>query len=316
MPQSTIAEITKAINLRLASMAPNRLRGAQARRSGLRRGQITSESISSITIFLASLALTLFTSSPAEAKTQIWRLDCGDVELLKMDEYSDTFEYVGRQKTLTASCYVIKNGDRFLLWDTGLPSEFANRKVTQDGMNLLLRRSVRDQLTQIGVTPEQIEFVGLSHYHFDHTGQAAGFPGATLLIGARDWDAVKARSDRSKPLLPWTEGGSAVVPTPGDHDVFGDGQVMMLATPGHTPGHRSLLVRLQNRGPVLLTGDLWHFSENLLSGGMPQFNSSRSETLASMDRLNRIAKNLNATVIIQHDPNDITKLPTFPEMAD
>ena len=102
---------------------------------------------------------------------------------------------------------------------------------------------------------------------------------------------------------------------PRDKDVFGDGSVRILDTPGHTPGHHSLLVRLKEKGNVLLTGDLAHFRENYDSNGVPVFNTNRADTLASLDRFKQTAKNLNATVIIQHDPRDIEKLPAFPAAA-
>ena len=97
--------------------------------------------------------------------------------------------------------------------------------------------------------------------------------------------------------------------------MFGDGSVIILNMPGHTPGHRSLLVKLKGMGHVLLTGDLTHFHENYDTNGVPSFNTDRAATLASLDRFKQIAKNLKATVIIQHDQRDIAKLPTFPQMA-
>jgi N-acyl homoserine lactone hydrolase len=101
------------------------------------------------------------------------------------------------------------------------------------------------------------------------------------------------------------------VPHGSDKDVFGDGTVLMLAT----PGHHSLLVRLRETGAMLLTGDLAHFRENYETFGVPPFNTGRAETLASLDRFRKIAANLNATVIIQHDGRDIEKLPAFPAAA-
>jgi glyoxylase-like metal-dependent hydrolase (beta-lactamase superfamily II) len=89
----------------------------------------------------------------------------------------------------------------------------------------------------------------------------------------------------------------------------------MLNTPGHTPGHHSLLVRLKEMGPVLITGDLSHFHENYDSDGVPTFNTDRAATLASLDRFKKIATNLKATVIIQHDARDVSKLPAFPASA-
>ena len=97
--------------------------------------------------------------------------------------------------------------------------------------------------------------------------------------------------------------------------MFGDGSVIMLYTPGHTPGHHSLLVKLPQMGPVILSGDLAHFRENYDSNGVPTFNSDRAQSLASLDRVKKIAAGSKATVIIQHDARDINKLPAFPAAA-
>jgi N-acyl homoserine lactone hydrolase len=113
----------------------------------------------------------------------------------------------------------------------------------------------------------------------------------------------------------WISGGGTVEPVPLDKDVFGDGSVIMLYTPGHTPGHHSLLVKLPQMGPVILSGDFAHFHENYEGNGVPIFNFDRAETLASIDRIKKIAANLKATVIIQHDARDVSKLPTFPAFA-
>jgi len=113
----------------------------------------------------------------------------------------------------------------------------------------------------------------------------------------------------------WISGGGKVEPQAADKDVFGDGTVTILRTPGHTPGHQALLVRLKDKGPVILSGDLVHFHENYDNNGVPGFNYDRAETLASMDRIRQIQKNLKAALIIQHDPRDIDKLPAFPAVA-
>jgi glyoxylase-like metal-dependent hydrolase (beta-lactamase superfamily II) len=118
------------------------------------------------------------------------------------------------------------------------------------------------------------------------------------------------------PLVRWVTGGGKVEPVRGDKDVWGDGTVTILDTPGHTPGHHSLLVRLADKGPVLLTGDLAHFTENYETNGVPRFNTNRADTLASLDRFKAIARNLKATVVIQHEPADVAKLPAFPAAAE
>lgn len=176
-----------------------------------------------------------------------------------------------------------------------------------------------EQLARLHLKPEQITFAAVSHYHGDHIGQVASFPEATLLIGKGDWDAL----NEAKPnpgvnpanFVHWISGGGKVQPVIGDKHVFGDGSVVMLNTPGHTPGHHSLLVKLKDMGNVMITGDLAHFRENYASNGVPTFNTSRAETLASLDRFKQLAANLHATVIIQHDARDIDKLPAFPASA-
>jgi glyoxylase-like metal-dependent hydrolase (beta-lactamase superfamily II) len=251
---------------------------------------------------------------PPRAPIQLWRLDCGSVMVNDLDIFSDTFLYVGQKKRLTDSCYLIRHGENYLLWDTGLPGALAGKTVQADGMELTLARRLVDQLAQIGVRPEQVTLVGISHRHDDHTGQLTDFPKATLLIGAGDFAAMK---ERKSPLIaPWTGGGAKVERLTGDKEVFGDGSVVILAMPGHTENHHSLLVRLPKTGPVLLSGDLYHFYENRRVGGVPSFNTDRADTLASIARFEAIARQLKARVIIQHEPGDIAKLPPFPRAAE
>src|SRR5262249_26316607 len=75
----------------------------------------------------------------------------------------------------------------------------------------------------------------------------------------------------AEPVLvaPWLKGQSPLEPVSGDKDVYGDGSVIMLAMPGHTPGSYALLVRLAHMGPVLLSGDVVHFEEQLATGNVP-----------------------------------------------
>ena len=247
-------------------------------------------------------------AAPAMSLT---RLDCGtspgptDVG----GRMSDTYAFSGLKVQLTFSCYVIKHGDDYMVWDTGNP-------VTA-GANAP-KMSLVDLLAQLKLTPDQVKYVGISHYHGDHTGQVSAFPHATLLIGKGDWEVLndsKAAGVNAAPFANWITGGGKVEPLTGDKDVFGDGTVVVLNTPGHTPGHHSLLVRLKDMGPVLITGDLAHFHENYDANGVPSFNTDRAQTLASLDRFKKIAANLHATVIIQHDARDIGKLPAFPASA-
>ncbi len=258
-------------------------------------------------------------AAQSQAPISLWRLDCGEFVINQYGAFfSDTFQYPPGPKTIVGSCYLIRHGDRYMLWDTGLTDALVGRDFSNAAQMLRVRRSLVDQLAEIGVRPEQIELIGISHWHFDHVGQAGRFPQARLLIGRGDLELLRATppidEDSARGLAHWLTGGGAVEETTRDRDVFGDGRVVMLRTPGHTPGHYALLVRLAS-GPVLLTGDLYHFTEQVANRGVPPFNHDRADTLASMDRFDRIARNLGARVIIQHEPADVAKLPPFPRAA-
>lgn len=259
---------------------------------------------------LSVAAGALVTVAPARAQTPapvvtLTRLQCGtnsaptDVG----QRFSDTYAYNGLKVQLTVSCYLVRHGDDFLIWDTGNPVGTGAAAP---------KTSLTDLLAELKVSPFQVRYVAISHYHGDHTGQARQFPQATLLIGKGDWDIITdpkpATPMDPAAFAPWTTGGGKAEAVVGDKDVFGDGTVVMLSTPGHTPGHHSLLVRLKETGNVLITGDLAHFRENYEGNGVPTFNTDRSQTIASLDRFKKLAANLKAAVIIQHDQRDVERV--------
>jgi N-acyl homoserine lactone hydrolase len=259
----------------------------------------------------------LFIGASAEAQTvpdvTLTRFaDCGTAQAPTEvnQRFSDTYAYGDLKVQFTFSCYLIKHDNEYMIWDTGQPMNSAP---------VAPKVSLVDQLAKLNLKPDQIKYVGISHYHGDHTGQVASFPKATLFIGKGDWDGLtspKPPAGVSPDLFAhWIKGGGSVEPLPLDKDVFGDGSVIVLSTPGHTPGHHSLLVRLPQLGNVVLSGDFAHFRENYDSNGVPAFNFDRAETLASIDRVKKIATNLRAMVILQHDARDIGKLPAFPAAA-
>src|SRR5438067_2516532 len=233
-------------------------------------------------------------AAPAQAvELSLARIDCGTPQapVAVNERFSDTFAYGDKKLQFVFSCYVIKHGDEYMLWDTG---------HAMTAPNVAPKVSLVDALARIDVKPDQIKYIGISHFHADHTGQVASFPKATVLIGAREWEAITSpnppQGANVKPFEGWIKGENKVEPQPIDKDVFGDGSVIMLRTPGHTPGHSSLLVKLQQMGPVILSGDAVHFHENLESDGVPAFNYDRAQTVASVQRLKKIAENLKATI--------------------
>ena len=261
---------------------------------------------------LIGAAVGALSSAAALAQTPevtLTRLDCGN-GFNDSRRFTDTFAYSDPKMPFTFSCYLIRHGDEYMVWDTGyVPGSVPNAPKV----------SLADQLAQLKIKPQQVKYVGISHFHGDHTGQLPSLPDATLLIGQREWQALTAPEPMPGANVGafkhWISEGGKVEQQAADKDVFGDGTVMILRTPGHTPGHQSLLVRLKEKGPVILAGDAAHFHENYDSNGVPAFNYDRAQTIASLDRIKDIAKNLKATVIIQHDPRDIGKLPAFPAAA-
>lgn len=269
---------------------------------------------------LAAPALAQDKPAPA-AKVSLTRLDCGTVRVKRLNAFSDTQAYPGQSRDLTVGCYLIRHGDQLMLWDLGLPSALKGAAFTTSGdMSASVGRTLVEQLAELSIKPGDIDVVGISHFHFDHIAQLPDFPAAKLYIGKSDWELLTQSPPPAfvnpAPFTHWISGGGKVEPVARDQDVFGDGSVVMLDMPGHTPGHHALLVRLAGMGPVLLTGDQAHFQENYDSNGVPTFNTNRADTLASFDRFKTLAKNLKATVILQHEPRDIGKLPAFPKAAE
>jgi N-acyl homoserine lactone hydrolase len=270
----------------------------------------------------AALAACLSTSlvfGQGSPEVTLTRLDCGaEPEPMDVRGFSDTYAHEQLKLQLTYSCYLIRHGDEYMIWDAGNPLGSSSEAP---------KTSIVDLLSRLNVAIDKVKYLGISHNHHDHIGQAGSLPQATLLIGRGDWEMVASPEPQGNmsaeefarwraPFAPWISGGSKVEALRRDKkDVFGDGTVVMLSTPGHTPGHHSLLVRLKQMGNVLLSGDLTHYRENYDDNGVPTWNSNRADTLASLDRFKRIATNLRATVIIQHDPRDVGKLPAFPAAA-
>jgi N-acyl homoserine lactone hydrolase len=202
-----------------------------------------------LTILALGVCLFAGHAAPAQAAdVSLLRMaDCGTPQAPTPinQRFSDTYAYGDKTVQFVFSCYLIKHGDEYMMWDTG---------HAMTAPNVAPKVSLVDQLAKIDVKPEQIKYVGISHYHADHTGQVSSFPKATLLIGAKEWEAITAPNPvqgvNFKPFESWIKGESKVEPQPIDKDVFGDGSVIVLRTPGHTPGHQSLLVKLAQMGPV------------------------------------------------------------------
>jgi N-acyl homoserine lactone hydrolase len=241
-------------------------------------------------------------------------LDCGTIGVSDLDVFSSSGDYAGQADEFTDTCYLINHPKGHLLWDLGLPTALIGQPpFTQQVFTVSVERSITDQLADLGIVPSELDYVSISHNHFDHIGQVDQVQGATWLVNQKEYDAMFP-PDGTPPADPSLAANFALFQPmerqiiPEEYDVFGDGSVVIFETPGHTPGHASLQLLMPESGPILLTGDLYHRSESRTLSRVPRFNYSEEETRASMAAFEERANRLGAKVIIQHEPADIAPL--------
>lgn len=253
--------------------------------------------------------------APAEeAALTVNVLDCGRIGISDLDAFSSAGDYAREAATFTNTCYLVNHPNGRLLWDLGLPSQLVGLPpFTQQIFTVSVGRSITEQLADLGVVPSELTYVSISHSHFDHTGQVDQVQGSTWLVNQAEYDAMFPPD--GAPLADPSLAANFALFQPmetqiiGDeHDVFGDGSVVIFAAPGHTPGHAALQLTLPEAGPVLLTGDLYHRAASRERARVPRFNYDEAMTLAAMEAFEARADRLGAKVIIQHELADIEPL--------
>ena len=234
---------------------------------------------------------------------RLYVFDCG---LIGMDDVSP-FSLRNDEtsvRELIVPCYLIEHPDGRLVWDAGLPLAMAGRGTLEEaGGYHLYERSFLDQLADMDLTPEDIDLVAFSHMHYDHVGAANAFTDSRLLIQDTEYEAAfgEPANPVFQPDLYAGLAGNERALLSGDHDVFGDGSVTIISAPGHTPGHQALLLRLENTGNVVLSGDLYHFRASRALRRAPTFNTDADETFRSMDKVEAVITAEGATLWIEHD---------------
>lgn len=250
---------------------------------------------------------------------RLYALDCGRIQVKDMAMFSDTGEYNGKPGVLSDPCFVIRHPKGILVWDTGLGDKLAE---TKGGIDIPVGHmqvdvTLLDQLKAIGLAPADVTYLSFSHTHFDHTGNANEFPGSTWILNKAEIAWAESKPGAFVNIDTFSDYKTARTQMiDGDYDVFGDGSVMILKTPGHTPGHQSLELKLKKSGVVILSGDLFHQRDNYKFRRVPPFNVERADTLASIDRVNTILKNTKGRLVVQHDAGDFKSLPKFPKYLD
>jgi N-acyl homoserine lactone hydrolase len=265
-----------------------------------------------------SISVSASDATPPADEIRVYALDCGRMEINDMAMFSDTGEYDGKPGVIRDGCYLIHHPKGWLLWDTGLGDKLVGHPLTIPFGKMSVDQSIVSQLAALNLKPADIQFIALSHVHSDHTGNANLFTSSTWLLQKKELDYA-LRKPAPMGVDASTLSNYKKVKTElleGDKDVFGDGKVKILSTPGHTPGHQSLIVHLAKSGALVLSGDLYHQRENREFRRVPVMNFSRAETLASMDRIETIVKNEHAKIVVQHDTREAKDFPAFPDFLN
>lgn len=243
--------------------------------------------------------------SASDPKTKLYVFECGNIDTRDVSVFSPGVNE-GQRKELTDSCYLIRHAKGDLIWDAGLEDSIGETGIEVfDGVfHMYVTHPLADQLAEINVDPAEIEWIGISHFHSDHTGNANLFSNAKLIIQQEEKEAAFGPSPEKFGFAPDTY--SKLNPTMfkvlnGDFDVFGDGTVVVKRAPGHTPGHQMLFVDLDETGPIVLSGDLYHFTSNREHRRVPAFNFDKQQTIESMAEMEHFTQKKNAQFWIQHD---------------
>ena len=271
----------------------------------------------SLAVVLLSCVLSVDLSHAQSGKSgveKLYVLNCGEGTAGDISRWSPGVNE-GKSMDFVDSCYLIKHAQGWFLWDTGVPDAIAampNGLAPADPKAVFWRRpkTLASQLDQLGVKPSDIKAMAISHTHPDHIGNVEMFPTAMLYVQKAEYEWPGANN------APRFKAEHPVTKLEGDRDVFGDGSVTILSTPGHTPGHQSLLVKLPNTGAIVLTGDAVHFKSNWENRGVPSNNFSKDETLASMQKISDTLTSEKAQLWINHDKAQRDGLKMSPEFYD
>lgn len=250
----------------------------------------------------------------APKSVRLYVFDCGRLDIPDTSAYRLKKEELA-SSAMSAPCFLVAHPKGTLMWDTGPVAD----GTFQNGVGKLryatTTKTVTSQLAAIGYKPSDITYLALSHFHWDHVGNANLFAGSTWLTpkAERDYMFMDPPSTRTEPQnFSALKNAKTVYITTADYDVFGDKSVIIMAAPGHSPGHQVLFLKLAKTGPLVLSGDLYHYPEERARGLVPTTEYNADQTVASRVRIEKFLKDTHAQFWIQHDMIGYQKLKKSP----
>ncbi len=272
--------------------------------------------------FLAALLLAAFGPLDASAQStpRIYIFDNGEIKGLDPGLFNFTADELAEVDFVDTS-YLIVHENGTLMFDSGeIPDamfESHEGPVTEGIMSA--SQALKPQMEAAGFAPEDVTFFALSHYHSDHTANANDFAGATWIVQKAEREFMFADAPEGI-IAPSTysklRNAKTIILDDEDYDVFGDGSVVIMSTPGHTPGHQVVAVRLANSGLVVLGGDLYHYPEERATGRTPTFEFDALKSRASRARIEKFLSETGGTLWIEHDKATHAALPKSPRYVD
>lgn len=252
---------------------------------------------------------------------RLYVIECGENHVKDLSRFTGLEADRGRAQVFSVNCYLIKHARGWMLWDTGNADRLA---AMPNGMQTpistaFMKKPLSESLKQLGVAPADIQHFALSHFHGDHSGNANYFAASTLYMQAAEHDAIFGPEPQkyNVPVANFEKlRGAKTVKLSGDHDVFGDGSVVIKAAPGHTPGHQVLFVRLPKSAPVVLSGDMVHIQSNWDGKRAPSFNFNGPQSIESMNKVEAFLKSSGARLWINHDMAQSRGIPKAPAWVE
>ena len=267
------------------------------------------------------------TKPPAVKSLRLYVFDCGTLTPNRegVERYHVTIAEVGETR-MPVPCFLIVHPKGTLMWDVGvIPDAIVEAQKSNATANVnptvaaRVTRTLKSQLAEVGYTPGDITYVAISHAHIDHTANLNSFAGSTWLTRGAERDFMWTENNpRVNPTFYSSlKNGKVVVVDKDEHDVFGDGSVIMKAAPGHTPAHQVLILKLARTGAVMLSGDLYHYPEERTFKRAPPDNEFNvAESAASRRVIEDYLAKTKMPLWIEHDYEFITKLKKSPAFYD